>query len=270
MKKPQPPAWLSMLPGGLASSTFSLEELRATKLAHSFLTEQIPGPEGLAYYVRGFRCLLFFAVACISENKHPPLTRCWKHLGALFLKDPAFDDDVFIQSWILMDFPFGPEGQTALDYFQEFLTGTGVGPDLQPFIEEARRSRLGLYQDVLRTKRLAKFRELFTGRVIAAFPSIEAYGNGEILLTRTMTYKDQVFLWGSPKGFPKEVKGRIEEMVRDKLFYFFEEGKSASEVAQYETFMKLAGPYWMSCVTKNDDIPILEPDQYLSYLREDE
>jgi hypothetical protein len=34
--------------------------------------------------------------------------------------------------------------------------------------------------------------------------------------------------------------------------------------------MKLAGPYWMSCVTKNDEIPILEPDQYLSYLSEND
>ena len=80
MKKQQPPAWRSFLPGGLAASNFSLDELRATKLAHSFLTEQIQGPEGLAYYVRGFRCLLFFGIACISENKYPPLTRCWKHL----------------------------------------------------------------------------------------------------------------------------------------------------------------------------------------------
>ena len=180
------------------------------------------------------------------------------------MKEPVFDDDIFIQSWILMDFPFGPEGQTALDYFQEFLKGTGVGPDLQPFIDEARRSRLGLHQDVLRTKQVAKFRELITGRVSSAFPSLEAYGRGEILLTRTMAYQDQVFIWGNPKGFPKEVKGQIEEMVRDKLFFFFDETKS--EIEQYETFMKLAGPYWMSCVTKSDDVPILEPDQYLSYL----
>ncbi|MEO6599969.1 MAG: hypothetical protein ABIQ16_08875 [Polyangiaceae bacterium] len=267
MKK-QPPAWRSFLPGGLAPSHFSLDELRATKLAHTFLTEQIQGPEGLAYYVRGFRCLLFFGVACVSEDKYPPLTRCWKHLEKLFGNDPAFDDDVFIRSWILMDFPFGSEDQTALDYFQEFLEGTGVGPDLQAFIDEARRSRLSLLQDVLRTKQIAKFRELLTGRVISAFPSVEQYSKGEILLTRTLAYNDQVFIWGNPKGFPKEVKGQIEEMVRNKLFYFFEEGKS--EVAQYEEFMKLAGPYWMSCVTKNDAVPILEPDQYRSYLREDE
>ncbi len=31
--------------------------------------------------------------------------------------------------------------------------------------------------------------------------------------------------------------------------------------------MKLAGPYWMSCVTQNDAVPILAPDHYLTYLR---
>jgi hypothetical protein len=36
--------------------------------------------------------------------------------------------------------------------------------------------------------------------------------------------------------------------------------------AQYETFMKLAGPYWMSCVTKNDAVPILDPGHYRAYL----
>ena len=30
--------------------------------------------------------------------------------------------------------------------------------------------------------------------------------------------------------------------------------------------MKLAGPYWMSCVTKDEDVPILDPDHYLTYL----
>jgi hypothetical protein len=35
---------------------------------------------------------------------------------------------------------------------------------------------------------------------------------------------------------------------------------------QYEKFMKLAGPYWMSCVTKNEAVPILAPDHCLTYL----
>jgi hypothetical protein len=257
------PAWFSFLPGGLDPANFSLDELRNMKKAHSFLTEPIAGPDGIAYYIRGFRYLLFFGIACIAEDKYPPLTRCWKDLERLFMSDPAFEDGVFIESWILMDFPFGPKRQTALDYFQEFLKTTDIGPNLQRFVDEARRSRLGLHQDVLRTKKVAKFRELFTGYVIEAFPSVEEYDQGEILLTRTMEYNGQVFMFGDPKGFPKEKKSAVENMVANKLFYFDD---VETPIMQYETFMKLAGPYWMSCVAENDDLPILAPDHYLTYL----
>ena len=44
----------------------------------------------------------------------------------------------------------------------------------------------------------------------------------------------------------------------------FDEGTATS--AQYEAFMKLAGPYWMSCVTKNQAVPILAPNHYRTYL----
>jgi len=257
------PAWHSILPGGKSPSAFSLDELRSAKQAHAFLTEQIEGPQGIVEYIRGFRFLLFFGIACVVEDKYPPLTRCWKELEQLFMSDPAFDDGVFVQSWILMDFPFGSEGQTALDYFEDFLEETSVRPQLQRFIDEARKSRLGLHQDVMRTKKVAKFRELLSGKVTSAFRSVDEYGKGEILLTRTIACGDQVFLFGDPKGFPGGAKTQIEDMVRNKLFYFDEAG---TPEAQYESFMKLAGPYWMSCVTKNDETPILDPDHYLTYL----
>jgi hypothetical protein len=183
------PAWSSMLPGRLPLSQYSLEELRSAKAAHAFLTEGVRGPEGL----RSFRFLLFFGIARIAENKHPPLTRCWKDLEQLFMRDPAFEDGVFIQSWILIDFPFGPKGETALDYFEQFLDGIDDAPKFQPFIEAARKSRLGLQEDVMRTKKVAKFRELISGKVTEAFPSIEVYGEREILLTRMMAYNEQVF-----------------------------------------------------------------------------
>lgn len=259
----QKPAWHSILPGGLDPSRFSLEELRSAKAAHAFLSERVDGPEGIAEYVRGYRFLLFFGIASIAEDKYAPLTRCWKDLERLFMSDPAFDDGVFVQSWILMDFPFGPKGETALDYFEDFLAGTDMAPQFQRFVDEARKSRLGLHQDVMRTKKVAKFRELLSGKVITAFPSIDEYGKGEILLTRMMSYRDQVFVFGNPKGFPKEARDQIEDMVLDKLFYFEDE---PTIEAQYEKFMKLAGPYWMSCVTKNDSTPILGPDHYRTYL----
>lgn len=185
MAKPKP-AWFSMLPAGLDPSKLSLDELRSATLAHAFLTARIPGPEGFANYIRTYRYLLFFGIACVAEDKYPPLTRCWKELERLFMSEPPLDDGIFVQSWILMDFPCGPEGQTTLDYFEAALKGTEVEPQVQRFINAARASRLGLHQDVTRTKKVAKFRELFTNKVIDAFPSVIAYGKGEILLARTL------------------------------------------------------------------------------------
>jgi hypothetical protein len=100
-------------------------------------------------------------------------------------------------------------------------------------------------------------------RLTEAFPSIVEYGRGEILLTRTITHGDQGFMFGDPKGFPREAKPQIEDMVLDKLFYFDER---PTFEAQFEAFMKLGGPYWMSCVTKNEKTPILAPDHYKTYL----
>jgi hypothetical protein len=262
--KEQKRAWLPILPGKLDLSRFSLSDLRSAKETYAFLSERIPGPEGLAYCVSGFRYLLLFGIASIREDKYPPLARCWRDLEKLFMNDPEFDDSAFVQSWILMDFAFGPEGQTALDYFEEFLKGTNEVRHLQPFIDEARTSRLGLYQDVMRTGKVATFRELFTGKVISASPSADEYGKGAILLTRTMNYGDQVFIVGNPKGFPEEAKTQLEDLVLSKLFYFDNEGETP--FARYEAFMKLAGPYWMSCVTKNADTPFLAPNHYRTYL----
>lgn len=84
-----------------------------------------------------------------------------------------------------------------------------------------------------------------------------------MLLSRMVACGDEVFTFGDPKGFPKDAKNQIEDMVRDRLFC---DSKMDTFVEQYETFMKLAGPYWMSCVTKNDETPILDPDHYRKYL----
>jgi hypothetical protein len=262
MAKPKAP-WHAILPGNMKPAAFTLEELRTAKQAHEFLTEPIHGPEGIAYCVRAFRFLLFFGLACIADDKYPPLTRCWNDLKRYFMGREPFEDGVFVESWILMDFPFGPKGETALDYFEEFLRGNEAGPQYQPFIDAARRSRLGLHQDVLRTKKVAKFRELISGKVTETFPSIEHYEKGEILLTRMIPYGGQVFAFGDPKGFPKEAKRKIEDMVIGKLDYV---GVEPDPISQFEKFMKLAGPYWMSCVTKDEDVPILDPDHYLTYL----
>lgn len=78
------PAWSSMLPGRLPLATYTLDELRSARAAHAFLTEEVKGPPEFGECLRSFRFLLFFGLACIAENKHPPLTRCWKDRSFAF------------------------------------------------------------------------------------------------------------------------------------------------------------------------------------------
>ena len=213
--------------------------------------------------ILAFRYLLLFGIACVVEDKHPPLTRCWKDLESQYMHDPAVDDGVFVQSWILLDFPFGPGGETALPYFAAFLREAVAGERRGRFIENAGKSRLGLYQHKGRTKKAAKLRELFTDRDLLVLPSVDEYDKGEIYLTRIMTTPDRTFMFGNPKAFPRTHKAQLEEMVIDKMLSF----DIVPDVAQmYEKFMKLAGPYWMSCVTSDQDAPIHDPDHYLGYL----
>ena len=262
MRGPSQP-WHALLPGGGGRALRSIDELRAAKGTHAFLTEGLPGPPDVVEAIRAFRYLLLFGIACVVEDKYPPLTRCWKDLESQYMHDPAFDDGVFVQSWILLDFPFGPGGETALHYFAAFLREAGGGERLGPFIENAGKSRLGLYQDKGRTKKAAKLRELFTDRDLSVLPSVDEYDKGEIYLTRMMTTPDRTFMFGNPKAFPRTHKKQLEEMVIDKMLSL----EIVPDVVQmYETFMKLAGPYWMSCVTSDQNAPIHDPDHYLGYL----
>jgi hypothetical protein len=52
-------------------------------------------------------------------------------------------------------------------------------------------------------------------------------------------------------------------MVAGKLLYFADQ--ASTPVGLYEAFMKLAGPYWMSVVASNDELPILDPDHCHTY-----
>jgi hypothetical protein len=264
-KKPAPkkPAPHPLPP--VDSSRLDQEALQAIEKMRAYLTEPIPGPPGVVYYLRGFRELLLFASVCVAGDKYPPLTRCWKELETLFLTDPLFDDEMFVQAWILFDFPFGPKGETVLDYFHaEMVAGREDRERLRAFVEGARKSRLGLWQDTGRTEKVSRFRELFTGKTVAALRSVDEYGPGEIFLVRMIEHEGEVFLFGDPKGFPRETKGELEGMVARKMRHFFP-GKN--DVERYTTMMKLAGPYWMSCVTKNEDVDILDPDHHLTYLQ---
>jgi hypothetical protein len=261
MKK-QKPSWLKDLP--FDTSELSFDELRNLKEADRLLTEDIPGPEGWAYFIKCYRFLLLYACATIEENRFPPLTRCWNELDTFFMREEVFSDEIFVQSWILFDFPFGENGQTVLDYFEDFIMQAEGGENFRYFIEQMRKSRLGVYQEILSSKWKTKFRELITGNTIETFRSVRAYKEGEIFLTRLVDYQGRIYQFGDPKCWPREYKSQIEDFVREKMSYF--DGSTPEE--KYTKLMKLGGPYWMSCVTANPDFPILSPHHYLKYLRD--
>jgi hypothetical protein len=263
-KKPKKkPGWLSMVPGGKVLPTMTLDQLRSIKEAHALLTETFPGPPIVGYAIRSFRFCEMFAIASIVENKLPALTRCWKDLERLFMRDAAFREGYFVPSWILFDFPCDADRRTALDHFDGFLEGCGRREQFGAFLRAMRGTRLGLYQEIMRTGSTARYRELFTERVIDVFPSIERGGPGEIVLGRVVELEGQLYFWGDVKAFPAEARASIEDMVAGKLFYFADE--ASTPVGLYQAFMKLAGPYWMSVVASNDKLPILDPDHCLTY-----
>ena len=252
-----------MVPGGEILPSMTLEQLSAMKNVHALLTAKFDGPPVLGYAIRSFHFLEMFGAACIVQNKYAALNRCHQELERLFGKDPAFAEGLFVPSWVLMDFPCEPGGATVLDHFEQFLAGSGQLEPFRTFIDAARASRLGLYQSVLRSQEVARFRELFTQRVVDAHPSLEPGEPGEMVLGRLMELDGQIYFWGDVKAFPAGARAAIEEMVLDRLA---DTGLlEADPSAQYEAFMKLGGPYWMSVVASDDRLPILPPDHYRTY-----
>src|SRR5664280_1716592 len=96
----------------------SLKELSAFRDFDLYLNEPIHGSAPFQYLMHSFRMLTSFALIEIYSEKFDSLSRCWEELDRLFMNEKIFDDEVFVQSWIFCDFPYGPENQTALDYFE--------------------------------------------------------------------------------------------------------------------------------------------------------
>lgn len=255
------PGWLQRLP--IDPSKLTLEELRNFKQADDFLTEPIKGPEGWRYFYGCFKFFLAYSSALYADKRFPAFNRCWDDVRKRFGGDDAFEDGIFVESWVFFDFPFGHQRQTVLDFFSDYINDVTPSHNFQHFIDQMRQSRLGLYQEVLSTKKITKFRELFTGQVIPTMRSVEEYEKGEIFLTRLVEYKGKMLQFGDPKCFPKQYRVALEGNVGGKLFYF--DADTTEE--QYRRFMKLAGPYWFSCVSADYDSDILSPDHYLTYLR---
>ena len=262
-RKERSSPWLEALKK-LKVDPFQLElkELKAFKDVDRYLNKPIKGSKEWKYLIQCFRYLTSFALISIYEKRFPSLSNCWDELDRLFVHEEIFDDEVFVQSWIFCDFPINSEKGTVLDCFEKFVSENPDTLDVfKHFIDCMRKSRLGLYQEILSSKKIIKFRELFTGKIVMIQNTIPDYESGEIFLTRLVEIGEKTYSFGDPKCWPKEYKLQLEGLIQAKLFYF----EASSIEKQYEQFMKLAGPYWMSCVVPDQDCPILQPDHYLTY-----
>ncbi len=258
--------WLEILPESLKVQNLTLQECRNFKHFYNVLNREVRGPVGFQRFHKLLLLLLMYGIACVEDKKFPALNNCWNSLSPLFLT-PEYDSEWFVHCWIFCDFPLDPKtDKVLLDYFVEDSLGQSdlnreTRQDLIQFQAIMKSSRLGLYQGILSTSKVTKYKELFTNRVISTVRSCPEYESGEIFVARIIYYLGDSFTIHDSRSYPPEYKTMLEDMVENKLF-FISETKNLSD--DYERFMKLAGPYWMSC-THPGDVQILDPDEYLRY-----
>jgi len=258
------PEWMNILP--VSSDKLTFEQLRNFKDFHALINIQDFGPNAPAsvkYAIRSFRFIYLFAVILIDEKRFPALNRCWDDLHSRFGKDFVFNDGMAAEAWIFFNFPLNKEGRTVLDEFEDFnRINEAQSEEFQQFIQAAKVSRLGLYQEILSTSRVTKFKELFTDEVISTIRSVPEYNHGEIFLGRILEVGGDRFLFGDPSCFPADRKEEIMFMVTNKMAAY---GSEDSMAEDYEKFMRLSGPYWMSVVSDDKDAEILMPDHWMRY-----
>ncbi len=258
------PDWMKLLP--VSADKLDFNELRNFKAFHELinchdLADDVP--KSVKYAFRSFRFLYLFAVSLIDKKQFPTLNRCWDDLRERFSDDCVFEDGVVAESWIFFNFPINKDGRTVLDEFEDvFLTKGENMTHLKSFIDTARKSRLGLYQEILSTSRITKFRELFTDDVISTIRGIPDYRSGEIFLGRIIEIDGDRFLFGDPSCFPADRKQSLIDMVANKMAAY---GTANNIEEDYKQFMRLAGPYWMSVASNDKDGEILMPDHWKMY-----
>lgn len=263
--------WEKILPEGITVGDLTLDDCRNFKNIYELMKSiknDVKGPEGYRIFYEFMHHLLFYAICCIEEKKFPSLNKCWDALSPLFL-DSDYDNDWLVFCWMFCDFPLNIKTkEVLLDHFTKFLSDmTDLPPDfhkhLRNFYSIMKSSRLGLYQEILSTSKTTKYIELFTKNVISTVRSVPYYESGEIFLTRIVSYAGDSFSIHNSMNFPATLKNHVEGMVRNKMHFIT---STKNEIADYEQFMKLAGPYWMSsthATAKSDQI--LSPDEYEFY-----
>lgn len=247
----------------LPAEHFTLDELRDFKKLHAILEPPgLTAPPSVRETYRAFRFLHLFGLVLVDEGRFPALGRCWEDLHDRFSHFPIFEDEMFIEAWVFIDFPIDDSDRTVLDELEVFVAQQPEArAALGPFIEAARASRLGLHQEVVSTSRTTKFRELVTGRVTSTLRSVADYEPGEIFLARIIENRGDRFLLGDPKSFPAASRTLLLDTVTRRA----ELMPGATPAEKYEAFMRMAGPYWLSTVSGDDDDEILPPEHMLSY-----
>lgn len=276
--KNQASAWLKFLDQLHPGTNLALaREFGAQRDLASFINEPVPGPPAWQKLTRGFRCLSVFSMLNIFMDKYPSLTRCWNDLSKTFVAgsgQPERLDRLMVEGWVFCDFPIQETRQTSLSMFRDFLVEIGGLHEFQSFVDAMSGSRLGLHQDVGSASKVMRFKELISDKTAEAFRSINRFGKGEIFLTRIVCMDGVNYLFGDPRCWPKESKNNVEAFVLNKLALFsttdlpnvrLDQIKPGDLTQLFEAFMKIAGPYWMSCTIVDDLIDILLPDHYLCY-----
>ena len=263
--------WKNILPPGININNLTLDECRNFKKFHELWgsIHNVGGPKGFQIFYQHMHYVLFYAIACIQENTFPSLNKCWDKLSPLFLTE-EYDCEWLVYCWMFCDYPLSEKSnEVLLDSFCLFISENNEASDpmcesIQQFCSIMKTSRLGLYQETLSTSKITKYRELFTNKSVSTVRSVPYYDSGEIFLTRLVSFLGETFTIHDSKSFPPEYKNTLENMVRNK-FYFISE--TEDEIIDYQQFMKLAGPYWMSCTHTDSSIPILDPDAYKTFYR---
>lgn len=262
--------WKNILPKEIDINNLSLEDCRNFKKFHGLIesiAKNTSGPPGYRIFYQFMHHLLFYGICCIEENKFPALSKCWSELSPLFLT-PEYDCEWLVFCWMFCDFPLDlKKDEVLIDYFATFLLGQDDLPinyieHFRHFHSIMKSSRLGLHQEILSTSKVTKYRELFTKNVISTVRSVPYYNSGEIFLTRIVSYLGDSFAIHDSKSYPPRFKDMVEDMVRNKMESISTEN---NETENYERFMKLAGPYWMSCTHGDESVQILLPDEYKNY-----
>ncbi len=263
--------WKKILPPGIDLKKLSFEDYKNFKNFYKILehiNNDLTGPHGFKIFYRLLHCLLFYGSCCIVENKFPSLSKCWKQLSSLFL-ETKYSNEWLVHCWIFCDFPLNLiTKEVFLDHYMNFCLKINGFPEdyvhVKNFVTIMKNSRLGLYQEIASTNHTTKYMELFTNQIVTTVRSVSYYEPGEIFLTRIISYLGNNFTIHDACSYPATAKLQLVGMVENKLKLF---ANSKNGITNYDNFMKLAGPYWMSCTHTNSKIPILSPDEYLNYYK---